>query len=185
MDGDRYFLNNTIKLKYATVVTLKNMNNSFITKADDFDYRFLVYLLNDVFEKETLAISSVYVKKTKTHKFSELNQEKLGFVQGKLVIKDENIFFVLIYSIFLYHQNCSKSVLAQASGFGRFQSISIKDAKFCDKIKKKELTQMNVNYHKKSYLLHWSVYLYINIQTFKPLSFTKESQKIQKKIIPH
>lgn len=60
------------------------MNNSLITREADFDYRFLVYLLNDVFQKETLARSSVYITKNKDHKYADLEEEKLAFVEGVL-----------------------------------------------------------------------------------------------------
>lgn len=84
------------------------MNNSVVTKGPDFDYRFLVYLLNEVFEKTILGKSSVYQTKNRNHKYSELDKEKLAFVEGtylNLVYIQQHlklIFYlilILIYSI--------------------------------------------------------------------------------------
>lgn len=58
------------------------MNQSPVTNVEDFDYRFVVYLLNEVFEKEVLAQSSVYKNNSKSRKYQELDKTKLEFVEG-------------------------------------------------------------------------------------------------------
>lgn len=101
MNGDRYYINDSIRIKKATVSTLKNMNNSYITKSEDFDYRFLVYLLDDVFDKQTLETSSVYTKKTNSTKFSALDRTKLGFIKGN-VLATIHIKKILLITIVRY-----------------------------------------------------------------------------------
>lgn len=57
------------------------MNSSAITSQSDYDYRFVFYLINEVFGKQTLAKSAAYTIETGNHKFQSLDQGKLAFVQ--------------------------------------------------------------------------------------------------------
>lgn len=75
-------MNEAIKIRFATICTLKNMNKSVVTNAEAYDYRFVLYLLNDVFDKETLARSAVYKANSKAGKFDQLDQTKLKFIEG-------------------------------------------------------------------------------------------------------
>lgn len=74
-------MNGLIKIKKEIVQTLKNMNTSFITNNADYDYRFISYLITEVFSKENLAESAVYKPGSVKHKFNSLDQTKLTFVE--------------------------------------------------------------------------------------------------------
>lgn len=78
-DGDRYFLNGSIKIKRDVVQTLKNMNSSPITNQAEYDYRFISYLIGEVFSRKTLEQSAVY-SSNKTGKFNSLDKDQYSFV---------------------------------------------------------------------------------------------------------
>lgn len=79
--GDRYYLDGKIKIAKDIAITLKNMNLSPITNQPEYDYRFVVYLLTEVFGNETLLKSSAYAKQSSSHKYQNLDQVKLAFVR--------------------------------------------------------------------------------------------------------
>lgn len=66
---------------------MKKMNSSPVTAQSDYDYRFIVYLINDVFGKDCLVQSGCYRDKRK-HKYKELNEEKLRFIEGMFIKKN-------------------------------------------------------------------------------------------------
>lgn len=71
--------------------TLKNMNASVITNQPDYDYRFITYLLNEVFTHETLARTALY--RSHTHgprKFQSLDENKYSFVQNVFKERTKN-----------------------------------------------------------------------------------------------
>lgn len=81
VNGDRYYFDGKIKIKKHVVQTLKNMNSSLITNTPDHDYRFIFYLLSEVFSNETLAQSAVYQSTSGNRKFHELDEELFSFVR--------------------------------------------------------------------------------------------------------
>lgn len=82
-NGDRYFLDGQIKISKDIVQTLKNMNTSTITNSIDYDYRFIKYLISQVFSKDTLAESAIYQSnRSAARKFRELDEDKLSFVRA-------------------------------------------------------------------------------------------------------
>lgn len=67
------------------------MNSSPITCQAEYDYRFIKYLMDDVFTKETLAQSAVYQSHdTRKRKFHTLNEDKISFVQDVLKERIKN-----------------------------------------------------------------------------------------------
>lgn len=67
------------------------MNYSAITKQPDYDYRFITYLLNEVFTHETLARSAIYRSSTHAQrKFQNLDEKKYCFVQNVFTERTEN-----------------------------------------------------------------------------------------------
>lgn len=77
------------------------MNTSVITNAPEYDYRFLVYLLDDVFGKKTLAQCSVYKSTQKQRKFNDLDEIKFAFVKGKerfgISLELHEIFYIIFF----------------------------------------------------------------------------------------
>lgn len=58
------------------------MNSSAITGQADYDYRFITYLINEVFAKEVLAQSSVYQSHQSGKKiYHALDKVRYSFVQ--------------------------------------------------------------------------------------------------------
>lgn len=59
------------------------MNSSLITNQAEYDYRFLTYLVSEVFTKDTLAQSAVYqAGSPENHKFHTLDKLKFSFVES-------------------------------------------------------------------------------------------------------
>lgn len=72
------------------------MNSSVITGQTDYDYRFISYLISEVFSKDVLSQSAVYQSRQfKNHKFLKFDQNKLSFVQdvfGERTANDKKRF---------------------------------------------------------------------------------------------
>lgn len=72
------------------------MNVSPITGQAEYDYRFISYLLNEIFSNETLVRSAVYQSNTsRNRKFDTLDQEKFSFIRnvyGERTKNDKNRF---------------------------------------------------------------------------------------------
>lgn len=58
------------------------MNSNPITNQTEYDYRFLSYLLTEVFSKETLSQSAVYQLQSRKHKFHLLDGNRYSFVEN-------------------------------------------------------------------------------------------------------
>lgn len=71
-----------IRIRYETVKTLRNMNTSVVANVKEYDYRFLVYLFGEVFDKTELFIGSEYKNQVRNRKYQELDRTKIEFVAG-------------------------------------------------------------------------------------------------------
>lgn len=58
------------------------MNENVISNQAEFDYRFVVYLINEVFGKDVLQNGAVSVYSNRKGKFKSLDEEKLKFTES-------------------------------------------------------------------------------------------------------
>lgn len=75
MKGDRYYIDELVKIKLNTVNVLKKMNDSYPTSTSDYDKLFLFDLSKEIFTKKELRACG------KCRSLMKLNRVKLKFIK--------------------------------------------------------------------------------------------------------
>lgn len=86
--GDRFYLNGSVKFSADLTAMLKKWNNTFPMLLGEYDSTFVIHLVDAVFGRQILSISSVYGKKSnssgKIHQ--RLDPVQFKFAQGLLIV---------------------------------------------------------------------------------------------------